>query len=63
MCTFPVNRGEQVDRAADGPDLPSGGNAQALVVYRNGASQCQAKQEMCLNGNVVNLLSFMDCIH
>lgn len=53
-----------MDRAAEGPDLPSGGNAQGLVVCGNEASQCQAckvKQELqChLNHNVVKPLSFI----
>lgn len=67
MCIFPVNRGDQVGRAAEGPDLPSGGNAQGLVVCGNETGRCQAckvKQGMrChLNGNVVKLLSFMHFI-
>lgn len=31
LCIFPVNCGDQVDRAAEGPVSPSGGSARCLV--------------------------------
>lgn len=62
-CIFAFNCGEQVGRAAEGPGLPPGGNAEGLVVSGNRASQCQAfkvKQGMQrhLKCNLVKLLSF-----
>lgn len=42
---FPANCGDQVDRAAEGPDLPSGGNAQqGLVVCGNGGEPMPGMQ-------------------
>lgn len=39
MCFFLNNCGDQVGKAAESPDLPSGSNAQGLVVCGNGASR------------------------